>query len=106
VHPHPHLDFSLGAAPVRGGKARLRRDRGVERGPRAVEDGEERVALAIDSPAAGCGEGLADQAVMDCQELAVPVAAERLQQLRRALDVGEDEGDGAGGKRLSSFAQV
>jgi hypothetical protein len=72
----------------------------------AAEDGEERVALTVDPSPAGRFEGLADQPVVGRQNLPVPVAAERLQQLRRAFDVREDEGDGAGRKRLSSFAQV
>jgi len=104
VHPHSHLDHGIGA-PV------LRRERGLSGDGRgygsagAAEDGEERVALAVDPAPAGRFEGGADQAVVRGKDLPVPIATERLQQLRRPLDVREDEGDGAGRQRLSSFAQ-
>ena len=42
--------------------------------------------------------GLAQDPLVIGERLAVAVAAELLEQLRRALDVGEQEGDGADGK--------
>jgi hypothetical protein len=105
VHSHSHLELGVGT-PVLGRERRLRSDGRTDGGAGAVEDREERVALAVDSSPACRFEGPADQPVVRREELAVAIAAERLQQLRRALDVGEDEGDGAGRKRLSSFAQI
>ena len=61
---------------------------------RPREHGEERVALAVHLAPARCGEGLAHDPVV-LREDAAPPVAELLQQPRRALDVGEEEGDGA-----------
>jgi hypothetical protein len=91
----------------------LRRERGLRRCSgrdgcgHAAEDGEEGVALAVDLDPAGGRERVLEQSVVRRQDVAVAVAAERLQQARRALDVGEQEGDGAGRQLvLRSFAQV
>ena len=73
-------------------------DRGLDGGPGAPEDGEEGVALAVDLDAAGVLEGAPEQLVVEREELPVVVAAEVLQELGRALDVREQEGDGAGRK--------
>ena len=65
---------------------------------RAREREEEGVALRVDLDAAVLREALAHQPPVVGEDVGVAVA-ELLQQARRALDVGEDEGDGAAGKR-------
>lgn len=63
----------------------------------AREDEEERVALRVDlDPVAG-REGVTDDSPVRGQHLAV-VVAEALEELRRVLDVREDEGDRSAGK--------
>jgi hypothetical protein len=58
---------------------------------RTRKDDEERVALRIDLAAVRCREGFAQESVMLEQHRGVRVA-QAFQQGRRALDVGEDEG--------------
>ena len=48
--------------------------------------------------------GLADDAPVLGERLGVALGAERVQELRRALDVGEEEGDGAGGEVVAHAA--
>src|SRR6476469_1500110 len=72
-----------------------RRREGV---PGAGESDEEGVALGVDLNAAVAGERLAQEAPVLGQCIRVGVA-ELVQQLRRALDVGEEEGDSAGRER-------
>ena len=69
----------------------LRVDRCRNRVTRAGERVEERVALRVDLPAASDLERVADEAPLRGDDVAVPVA-ELVEQPRRALDVGEDEG--------------
>ena len=69
-------------------------DRGGDRVPRPLEAVEERIALGVDLLAAPLAERVADQAAVLGKRAGVPFA-ELLEQLGRALDVGEDEGDGA-----------
>jgi hypothetical protein len=71
--------------PVRGG------GRGIAR---AGEDVEECVALRVDFLAATRGEGFAEESLV-LGEHAAAAVAELLEQPRRALDVGEEERDGA-----------
>jgi hypothetical protein len=105
VHPHPHLHFVAGR-PRLGRKGSLRRRGSPDRGTCASENGEEGISLLVDLDSPGCVESLGEQAIVGRQELRVAVAADLLQQPRRALDVREQEGDGAGRKLLFSFAQV
>ncbi len=65
--------------------------------PRAREDEEEGVALRVHLDPVG-GERLSDHPAVGGQHVAVPVA-EALEELRRSLDIGEDEGDGSRGER-------
>ena len=69
-----------------------RRDRA--RGRR--EGDEERVALGVDLDAAVARAGLADHTPMLGQRFGVSLGSKLVQELRRALDVGEEERDGAG----------
>src|ERR1700682_1763917 len=63
---------------------------------RGRERDEERVTLRVDLDAAMRGERFAQDAPMLGERLCVVSGAERVQELRRAHDVGEEEGDGAG----------
>ena len=102
AHPNPHR---VVVGPLLGSERPLRGRgrRGRRRGAR--EDGEERVALAVDLDPSALLECLAEQAVVRAQDGAVAVTAEGLEQPRRALDVREQEGDGAGGKLGCRFTQ-
>ena len=72
--------------------------RGGECPGRCREGEEEGVALRVDLDPALGGTRLADDTPMLGQRLRVGLGAELVQQLRRPLDVGEEEGDGAGRK--------
>ena len=72
----------------------LRRDRRGNRVAGAFEAEEECVALRVDLLTPSGSEGVADHAAVLGKRVGVSVA-ELLEQLGRALDVGEDEGDGA-----------
>ena len=74
--------------------ARGRGDRPRRRG----EGEEERVALRVHLDAAVGGEGLAEHATVLGERLRVRLRPELVQQLRRALDVREEERDRAGGE--------
>ena len=65
---------------------------------RAAKDDEEGIALGFDLDPARVGKGLAQQFVVHRENLAVAVAAEALEQPRRALDIGEQEGHRARGQ--------
>ena len=97
VQPHPHED---GAAvrPVVRGVGALHLDGRLDRVAGAREGEEERVALRVDLDAAALGERVAHQPAVVGED-AVVALAELLQQRRRALDVAEDEGDGAARER-------
>ncbi len=77
----------------------LRLDRGRDRVACAREREEERIALGIDLDPVRRHEGLADEPPM-CREDVPIVTAELLQELGRALDVGEHEGHGSAGQGL------
>ena len=62
------------------------------------EGDEEGVALRVDLDAAVAREGLAQDAAVLGERLCVGLAPELVQQPGRALDVGEEEGDGSGGE--------
>ncbi len=106
VHVHPDV-ASVGqvrragvdahADPDRAcGKALERRGRRLERSGRSRERDEERVTLRVDLDTPLGAERLTQEAAMLRQSVGVRVGAELVQQLRRALDVGEEKGDGAG----------
>jgi len=105
VQAHPHLHLLTGR-PRLGGKRGLRRRGRRDPGAGASENGEEGIAFAVDLDSAGGPKCLGEQAIVGRQKLRVAVAADVLQQPRRALDVREQEGDGASRTLLFSFAQV
>ena len=78
--------------------------RGGERSRRGREREEEGVTLRVDLDPALRGTGLADDAAVLGERIGVALGAERVQQPRRALDVGEEEGDGAGREVVSHAA--
>jgi hypothetical protein len=90
VDPHSHAD---------GGRferfASLRRGRDRVGCPR--ERDEERIPLRVDLDAGVALEGVSQRLAVRGEEIGVAVAV-LLEEPRRALDVGEEEGDGAGGK--------
>jgi len=59
---------------------------------------EEGVPLRVDLDAAVGVEGLAQDAAMLRQRRRIPLGTQLVEQLRRPLDVGEEEGDGSGRK--------
>ena len=79
---------------------------GHERSRRGREREEEGVTLRVDLDAALVGAGLADDAAVLGERIGVRLGAELVQQLRRALDVGEEKGDGAGRKVVAHGAII
>ena len=89
VDAHAHADRTR-AQSVQGLGGRVQRTR------RCREGDEERVALGINLDAAPGADRLAEDAAMFCERFRVRVRPELVQQLGRALDIGEEEGDGSG----------
>ena len=88
-----HADADgLAARPPRLGVDTLRLDGGRDRVARTWEDEEERVALRVDLDPVEGRERVADHHPVHGQHLVVAVV-ESLEELRRLLDVREDEGD-------------
>ena len=100
-HPHPYLG-TLG--PVVLGHRALDVRRRDDSRTGLPENDEEGVALRVDLHPAGLGEGPAQEPVVLREKLAVTVAAEVLEQARRALDVREHEGDRASGQGGGSLS--
>ena len=98
VEAHPDAQVCPVGPLVRGERL-LRRDRGRDGVAGALEAEEERVALRVDLLTATGGELVADQAPVLREHLGVPVS-EPLQELRRAGDVREDEGDRAAAEHV------
>jgi hypothetical protein len=94
VEAHAHPDRRT-CRPVRLGQGTLRRRGGPDRIARLLERCEERVALTVDLDPARVGKRVPEDRVVRRERLAVPLVAELAEQLGRALDVGEEEGDGA-----------
>ena len=90
VEPHPHADRPAAerSLPVGGGRDRV---------GGARERDEERVPLRVHLDTAVPRKGLPQDAAVLAQQLRVAVAV-LLQQSRRALDVGEEEGHCSAGK--------
>ena len=63
----------------------------------ALKGDEERVALGVDLPTVVCRERSSQDALMLGEHVAV-AAAQLLQQLGRAFDVGEEKRDGSAGQ--------
>jgi hypothetical protein len=89
VDPHPNAN--------RAAEGSLSLVRCYERILRPGERDEEGVALRVDLDPTMPGEGLAQDLPMLSERVCIGIA-ELVEQLRRALDVGEEEGDGAGGE--------
>lgn len=97
---HTHSDEHLAAVgPLRAEERPLCRDRCGSRLSRLDEGCEELVAAAVDHLSSVCGDRSGDQPAVLFEHLGVP-RPEPLEQLRRSLDVGEEErqllGDRAG----------
>ena len=105
VEAHPHLHL-VAAGPRLGAKRGLGRSGRRDRRARTAENSEEGISLPVDLDSAGGLERPGEQPIVGRQQLRVAVAADLFQQPRRALDVREQEGDGAGRELLFSFAQV
>ena len=91
VQAHPDLDLDAFGPRVRVEVA-LGRHRGGESVLPTGEGDEERVALRVDLVTAVSRHGLADDALVLGKHFCV-VRADLLEQLRRTLDVSEEEGD-------------
>ena len=102
THPHAHL---RAVRPGVGGDGTLGRNRGGDRGISREEDREVGVALRVHLGAAGLGERRPQQPALRCQDRPVGIA-ERLQQARRSLDVGEQEAHRAVGERTGVSSRV
>src|SRR5439155_8673570 len=88
-----HADAQLDTRrPVVLGEGLLCSDDGLRSLPRILEDDEELVAALVDDDAALTFDGLVEEPAVFVEDVRVPVA-ETLHELRRALDVGEDECD-------------
>jgi hypothetical protein len=90
VQSDPHADRACRERLLRGSSRR-------EPIPRRPECDEEGIALRVDLDPAVARERLAEDAAVLLEEIAVRRGTELVQQLRRALDVGEEKRDGAGG---------
>ncbi|MDQ3381717.1 MAG: hypothetical protein M3546_15620 [Actinomycetota bacterium] len=93
VQSHSHTDL-LTLRPGMFRERALGDDGGTQSRIRACESEEERVPLRVDLAAAPLGGGLADDALVFRESIAV-ARSEPLQQLGRAFDVGEEKGDRA-----------
>ena len=96
VQADPDSDRLVG--PVVGRERALGLRRGRDGIARALEGDVEGVALQLDLDPAVAGEDLAQEAAVLGERLHVALAAELLQEASRPLDVGEEQGDGAGGE--------
>jgi hypothetical protein len=96
VDADPDADSSV-LVPLRGGEGALGVRGSRDGGPRSLEDDEERIALGADLDAATRRESATEQPAVPFEDLAVPRGPDGLAKLRRAFDVGEQEGDGADG---------
>src|SRR5688500_13907717 len=101
----PHANADDGSLrPLLARERLLTRDGALDGRAGAAEDREERVALPVDLHASGVVEGLPQKLVVDREDVAVAVAPEVLQELCRALDVGEQKRDRAGRKRAHGLS--
>jgi hypothetical protein len=72
--------------------------RSCKRARRRREGEEEGIPLGVHRDPVVTGAGLANHPPVLGERLRVPLGAELVQQPRRPLDVGEEEGNGAGGE--------
>jgi len=89
VEPHAHAHRNT-ARPSLDDDRPLRVNRSSHRIARASERDEERISLGVDLVAGPRLDSRADQSLVFCEEVCVPVA-EGLQEARGALDVGQQE---------------
>src|SRR5262249_9717252 len=89
---------------VRGERA-LRGECGQRRVLRPAEGDEERVALCADPFAARLLEGRAQESVVIPEDVA-PAVAEGPGEVRRALDVADQEGEGAARRRRHRSTKI
>ena len=95
---HPHADANGRCLrPRRRRERALCGQRGCEGTLGLGEGDEELVGPAVDLAPARLGDGVAHEPAVIGEELRVRVA-ELLHEARRALDVGEEQGDRAGGE--------
>ena len=100
VNAHPDPDrVALRPGVIREGPLSVDRGHDRRRGIRKCR--EDRVALRPDDAAAVAGDGLVEQGTVLVQQLAIGVT-QLLDESGGALDVGEQEGDGARGQRPCS----
>jgi hypothetical protein len=78
---------------------------GSDRTRRRREGEEERVPLCVYLDAAPSRTGFADETAVLDQRLVVGLRSQLVQQPRRALDVGEEECDGAG-RELGAHTEI
>ena len=83
-------------AELRPSEVALQPRRRPYRAGRAREGGEERVALRVHDDSVFRFEGVVDEPSVLREQRGVRLGADAFQELGRALDVGEDEGHGAG----------
>ena len=89
----------------RAGRQRLGERSGCREGAgRRRKSEEEGISLCVDLDATLGRARLPDDPAVLGERLGVRLGAERVQELRRALDVGEEEGDGAGREIVSHAA--
>ena len=96
VDAHPHGNGGL-SGPCRRGQLALGLGRGAKSAVGGREDGEERVTLGAQLSAVTGGDGFPKDGVMPIQDIA-EACPEPLKQPGRTFDVGEEEGDLAGGQ--------
>ena len=96
VDPHPDPEFAAIRPHLlrQGALAVARRE---DRVARASEADKERVTLCVDLVALVRGEGLAQEPSVFVEHGGIRLVAEITKQPRRALDIGEQEGNGPGG---------
>jgi hypothetical protein len=99
VEAHPHADRAAGEPCACS-------SRRVERPGCRGKGEEERVPLGIDLDAAMCRSGFADHAAVLGESLGVPFRTKLVQQPRRTLHIGEEEGDGAAGEIVSHACSI
>ncbi len=92
MNAHPHADWPPA-------ECRLRLCGGGEGAVRLRKRDEEGIALRVDLDAAVRREGFAHEALVLGERSGVGLGAELVEQPRRALDVGEEEGDDPGRQR-------
>jgi hypothetical protein len=73
---------------------------------RSVEDREEGIALGLDLEPATRRDGLPDQHPVAIEQRGPGGRAQGLGQPGRALDIGEQEGDGAGRQCLAIYVEI